>query len=102
MANYFKKLPEKSIIDWCNDNWNDNSITAPPMDDKTALDFLTDYLLPDGFYISYSCSPGQVNTEIVCYLIKEYSKRLKNEVKSNKKIEQLENKINKIKNLKKD
>lgn len=73
------------------------------MDDKTALDFLTDYFLPDGFYISYSCSRGQANTEIVCYLIEEYSKRFKNEYKCRKKIKKLEDKIDKIiKNLKKN
>ena len=103
MTDYFKKLPENSIIDWCNDNWEDDSITAPVMDDKTALDFLADYLLPDEFYVSYSCSRGQANTEIVCYLIEEYAKRFKNEYRHRKKIKKLEDKIDKIiKNLKKD
>ena len=97
MTNYFKKLPKKSIIDWCNDNWEDNDITAPVMDDKTALDFLANYLLPNGFYINYSCSRGQANTEIVCYLIEEYSKIFKNEYRCRKKIKKLENKISKIK-----
>lgn len=94
MANNYT---EKSIIDWCNDNWEEDNIFPPAMDDKTALDFLYDYLLPDGFYISYSCGRGQANTEIVCYLIKKYSKRYENEVKSRKKIKKLENKIKKIK-----
>jgi len=89
-----------SIIDWCNTNWNDNSITAPPMDDKTALNFLFDYLVPNDYYISYACSNEQANTELVCYIIKEYSNKYKKEFKLKEKKKKLErkykHKVNKI------
>ena len=93
MKDFYKKLPKKSIIDWCNENCKSNSITAPEMDDRTALEFLFEYLLYDGFYISYPCNNKQANTEIVCQLIKDYSRRYKNELKARNKIKKVRNKI---------
>lgn len=104
MSDFYKKLPERSIIDWCEEHWNKNSITAPEMDDKTAIEFLAEYLLYDGFYIGYSCNHKQANTEIVCQLIKDYSQKYKNELKARNKIKETKNKIkgleNKIKEIK--
>ena len=83
-----------SIIDWCETNWEKDSITAPPMDDKTALKFLFDYLVPNDYCIPYSCSSEQANTELVCYVIKEYSTKYKKEFKLNEKKKKLERKYN--------
>ena len=83
-----------SIVDWCEKNWDKDSIVAPPMDDKTALDFLFDYLVPNDYYITYSCSGAQANTELVCYIIEHYSTKYKKEVKLNEKKKKLEHKYN--------
>lgn len=98
MSDFYKKLPEKSIIDWCEENWKGDSITAPEMDDKTAIEFLAEYLLYDGFYIGYSCNHKQANTEIVCQLIKDYSRKYKNELKARNKIRGIKNKIRGLEN----
>lgn len=84
----------KSIIDWCETNWGKDSITAPSMNNETALKFLFDYLVPNDYYIPYSCNNEQANTELVCYIIQNYSKKFKKEIKLNEKKRILKNKYN--------
>jgi hypothetical protein len=51
------------------------------MDDATALNFLIDYLVPEDYYISYSCGRSQANTEMVSYILQKYSKKYRKELK---------------------
>ncbi len=66
------------------------------MDDHIALKMLYDYLLPDGYCITYSCSGEQANTEIVNYLIHLYSKKADIELKRLSKKKKLEEKKEQI------
>jgi len=43
--------------------------------DAEALQIISDHLLPDDWYINYPGSHGQINTEIVGYILQDYPRR---------------------------
>lgn len=72
----------ESFHKWLEENWDEHNIFPPGMDDATALDFLIDYLVPEDYYISYSCGKSQANTEMVSYILQKYSQKYANELKA--------------------
>lgn len=74
-----------NLIDWLKEHWDKDNILAPCMDAQTAVNFLCDYLLGDDFCIMYPATNDQANTEIVCEILQKYSKRLRKEIRAEKK-----------------
>ena len=74
-----------NLIDWLKEHDEKDNILAPPMDAQTAVNFLCDYLLGEDFVIMYPASNDQANTEIVCEILHKYSKRLRKEIRAEKK-----------------
>ena len=60
-------------------------IMSPPMEDKKALEFLTDYLLGENWYVVDQISPKQVNTNRVHEILWKYSKQYRKEWKQYRK-----------------
>ena len=74
----------ESFQEWLEKNWDEHNIFPPGMDDSTALNFLIDYLVPENCCIAYSCGKSQANTEMVNYILQNYSKKYANELKAKK------------------
>ena len=74
-----------NLIEWLKEHDEKGNILAPSMDAQTAVNFLCDYLLGEDFCIMYPASTGQANTEIVCEILQKYSKRLRKEIRAEKK-----------------
>lgn len=68
--------------DWINENQDKENIIPPGMSDEEAINFLKNYLLGEDWYIAYSCSKSQANTEIVVAILEKYSKQYKKEKKA--------------------
>ena len=64
----------KSIFKWIKYNKKKQNNCCPGMDDRQAIDFLTDYLLGPDYYIVDPVSPRQANTIIVDEILQKYSK----------------------------
>lgn len=72
-SEWFDKQPSYGLCD-------------PPMNSDRALQFLTDYLLPENYYVAIPENKEQVNTAIVIEILYKYSKKFRKEVhKRNKK-----------------
>lgn len=74
-----------NLIEWLKEHWERDNILAPSMDAQTAVNFLCEYLLGEDFCIMYPARPGQANTEIVYEILQKYSKRLRKEIRAEKK-----------------
>ena len=74
-----------TFTDWLENDSIDCGIMSSPMEDKKALEFLTDYLLGENWYVVDPISPKQVNTNIVHEILWKYSKRYRKEWKQYKK-----------------
>lgn len=70
----------KKFTEWLKHDAKDCGVFAPPMDAQLALDFLADYLLPDGWYCM-GTSTAQANTEIVHDILWRYSKKYRKELR---------------------
>ena len=75
------------FLDWLNANQDPNSMLPPPLEPNQALKFLKDYLLGENWYVAYSASSSQINTEIVYSILESYSKRFRKELKREEKNE---------------
>ena len=75
----------QTFTDWLENDSIDCEIMSPPMEDKKALEFLTDYLLGENWYVVDPISPRQVNTNIVHEILWKYSKRYRKEWKQYRK-----------------
>ena len=75
----------KTFTDWLENDSIDCGIMSPPMEDKKALEFLTDYLLGENWYVVGPISPKQVNTNIVHEILWKYSKQFRKEWKQYRK-----------------
>lgn len=69
------------FIDWFNKNKQEDNLLPPPLSDKKAILFLKEYLLGEDWYVNYSASAEQINTEIVYAILEKYSKKFKKEIK---------------------
>lgn len=61
-------------------------IMPAPMDARLAVNVLADYLLGEDWYIPYSTSPEQANTEIVVAILRKYSKEFRKDWKKHNDI----------------
>ena len=75
----------QTFTDWLENDSIDCGIMSPPMEDKKALEFLTDYLLGENWYVVDPISPKQVNTNIVHEILSKYSKKYRKEWKQYRK-----------------
>lgn len=78
-----KAAYESSFTKWLRDNWDDDNMLPPALDADDALVFLKYYLLGPGWYVNYPGSSGQIITEIVCEILKRYSKKFRKECEKN-------------------
>ena len=75
----------QTFTDWLENDSIDCEIMSPPMEDKKALEFLTDYLLGENWYVVDPISPKQVNTNRVHEILWKYSKKYRKEYKQYRK-----------------
>lgn len=75
----------QTFTDWLENDSIDCGSMSPPMEDKKALDFLSDYLLGENWYVVDPISPKQVNTNIVHEILWKYSKKYRKEYKQYRK-----------------
>ena len=73
------------FTDWLENDSIDCGIMSPPMEDKKALECLTDYLLGENWYVVDPISPKQVNTNRVYEILLKYSKKYRKEWKQYRK-----------------
>ena len=70
----------ETITEWLYKQ-GDYGICPPPMSDKTALEFLKNYLLDEDWYAVLPMPHEQVNTALVHDILYKYSKRYRKEYK---------------------
>ena len=77
------KLKVVSFTEWLKlENSKDPSNTLPPeLDFEKAIYFLKNYLLGEDWYVNYSGSAKQINTDIVYNILRKYSKKFRKELK---------------------
>ena len=75
----------QKFTDWLENDSIDCGIMSPHMEDKKALEFLTDYLLGENWYVVDPISPKQVNTNRVHEILWKYSKQYRKECKQYRK-----------------
>ena len=72
-----------SFLEWLElENSKDpDNILPPGLDFEKAIYFLKNYLLGEDWYVNYSESAKQINTDIVYNILRKYSKRFRKELK---------------------
>lgn len=77
------KLKDVSFTEWLKlENAKDpDNILPPELDFEKAIYFLKNYLLGEDWYVNYSGSAKQINTDIVYNILRKYSKTFKKELK---------------------
>lgn len=77
------KLKDVSFTKWLKlENAKDpDNILPPELDFEKAIYFLKNYLLGEDWYVNYSGSAKQINTDIVYNILRKYSKRFRKELK---------------------
>ncbi len=87
----------KKFTDWLKNEAKDCGMCAPPLEPQKALEFLQEYLLGEGWYVTTPESTNQVNTEIVFEILSKHSSEFRKEWKKYTKKEDW--KITMLKNL---
>ena len=64
-----------TFTEWLDENWEPNNECPPPMDAQVAINFLSDYLIGENWYVALPLSQEQVNTEIVNKILDKFSSR---------------------------
>ena len=77
------KLKDVSFTEWLKlENSKDpDNILPPGLDFEKAIYFLKNYLLGEDWYVNYSGSAKQINTDIVYNILRKYSKKFRKELK---------------------
>lgn len=77
------KLKSVSFTEWLKlENAKDpDNILPPELDFEKAIYFLKNYLLGEDWYVNYSGSAKQINTDIVYNILRKYSKKFRKELK---------------------
>lgn len=77
------KLKDVSFTEWLKlENAKDpDNILPPELDFEKAIYFLKNYLLGEDWYVNYSGSAKQINTDIVYNILRKYSKTFRKELK---------------------
>lgn len=71
----------ESFTEWLKSQEDPENILPPELDFEKAIQFLKNYLLGEDWYVNYSGSAKQINTEIVYDILKKYSKKFRKELK---------------------
>lgn len=71
----------ESFTEWLKSQEDPENILPPELDFEKAIQFLKDYLLGEDWYVNYSGSAKQINTDIVYDILKKYSKKFRKELK---------------------
>ena len=71
----------ESFTEWLKSQKDPENILPPELDFEKAIQFLKNYLLGEDWYVNYSGSAKQINTEIVHDILKKYSKKFRKELK---------------------
>ena len=66
-------------------NWEPDNMLPPCLSSDEAIKYLKDYLLGEDWYVNYSGSKEQINTEIVYCILELYSKKFRKELKKRRK-----------------
>ena len=77
------------FLKWLENNWQKDNMFPPCLDAQTALNFLTDYLLGEDWYVVDPSCQQQINTEIVSNILSKYSKNIEKKKENIIKIEKL-------------
>lgn len=72
---------EKQFTYWLDHEAKDCGLCDPPLEAQKALNFLVDYLLGEGWYVTVSENQQQVNSAIVYEILEKYSKDFRKEKK---------------------
>lgn len=72
---------EKTFTYWLEHEAVDCGLCDPPLDAQKALNFLKDYLLGEGWYVTMPECQKQVNTAIVYEILNKYSSEFYKEMK---------------------
>lgn len=72
---------EKQFTYWLEHDAEDCGLCDPPLDAQKALNFLTDYLLGEDWYVVMPESQKQVNSAIVWDILYKYSSEFNKELK---------------------
>lgn len=75
--------------------WNKDDLCPPPMDAQICLDYLSHYLLGDGYVTALPLGRDQVNTVVTSQILEKYSKRLAKERRKNTILENFKKLLNK-------
>lgn len=77
------KLKDVSFTEWLKlENAKDpDNILPPELNFEKAIYFLKNYLLGEDWYVNYSGSAKQINTDIVYNILRKYSKKFRKELK---------------------
>ena len=77
------KLKDVFFTEWLKlENAKDpDNILPPELDFEKAIYFLKNYLLGEDWYVNYSGSAKQINTDIVYNILRKYSKKFRKELK---------------------
>ena len=72
-----------SFLEWLElENSKDpDNILPPELNFEKAIYFLKNYLLGEDWYVNYSESAKQINTDIVYNILRKYSKKFRKELK---------------------
>lgn len=81
------KLKDVSFTEWLKlENAKDSDNILPSeLDFEKAIYFLKNYLLGEDWYVNYSGSAKQINTDIVYDILRKYSKKFRKELKAYEK-----------------
>ena len=81
------KLKVVSFTEWLKlENAKDPDNTLPSdLDFEKAIYFLKNYLLGEDWYVNYSGSAKQINTDIVYDILRKYSRKFRKELKAYRK-----------------
>ena len=77
------KFKDISFTEWLKlENAKDpDNILPPELDFEKAIYFLKNYLLGEDWYVNYSGSAKQINTDIVYNILRKYSKKFRKDLK---------------------
>lgn len=71
----------QKFTEWLKNDSIDCGVCDPPMEAQKAIDFLQNYLLGEGWYVTVPESTRQVNTVIVFEILMKYSRKFRKEWK---------------------
>lgn len=77
----------KTFTDWLKIELADHNygLCNPPLKSQQAIQFLSNYLLGEDYYVAISQSAEQTNTSIVYDILKKYSPKFREELRKERR-----------------